>query len=112
MTFMQKLMRAVSGNGTEDDDTLEAARRCWIAGKPGLPPLGGAWEERVLFAVRALPIPEPQVPDWLAERFRPLALANAVIILCALLLSWHAGDPTAALADYAQAAVANYEVFF
>lgn len=43
---------------------------------------------------------------------RPLALANAVIILCALMLFWHAGDPGTALAEYAQSALAGYEVFF
>jgi len=52
------------------------------------------------------------VLDGLAQRFRPLALANAVIILCALMLFWHAGDPGTALAEYAQSALAGYEVFF
>ena len=42
----------------------------------------------------------------------PFALANAVIILCALMLFWHAGDPGTALAEYAQSALAGYEVFF
>ncbi|MFQ9492216.1 MAG: RNA polymerase sigma factor [Bilophila wadsworthia] len=74
--------------------------------------LDEAWEERVMFAVRLSPMDDPDVPDWLAQRFRPLALANAVIILCALMLFWHAGDPGTALAEYAQSALAGYEVFF
>ena len=37
---------------------------------------------------------------------------RAVIILCALMLFWHAGDPGTALAEYAQSALAGYEVFF
>lgn len=113
MSLMHKLIRAVSGDrDAEGDDPLEAARRCWIAEKPDLPPLGEDWEERVMFAVRARPMRDPEVPNWLAERFRPLALANLAIILCALMLFWHAGDPTPALADYAQSVVSSYEVFF
>ena len=75
-------------------------------------PEDGLREERVMFAVRLSPMDDPDVPDWLAQRFRPLALANAVIILCALMLFWHAGDPGTALAEYAQSALAGYEVFF
>ena len=49
---------------------------------------------------------------WLSASGLLPALANAVIILCALMLFWHAGDPGTALAEYAQSALAGYEVFF
>lgn len=42
----------------------------------------------------------------------PLRWRMPVIILCALMLFWHAGDPGTALAEYAQSALAGYEVFF
>ena len=96
-----------------ENGLLEKARRRWNEGRTNRPSLlDEAWEERVMFAVRLSPMDDPDVPDWLAQRFRPFALANAVIILCALMLFWHAGDPGTALAEYAQSALAGYEVFF
>lgn len=107
------ILSAFAGFRSPEDGLLEEARRRRNEGRTGRPSLlDEAWEERVMFAVRLGPMDDPDVPDWLAQRFRPLALANAVIILCALMLFWHAGDPGSALAEYAQSALAGYEVFF
>ena len=107
------VLDALIGFHSPDDGLLEGARRRWNEGRTGRASLlAEAWEERVMFAVRLSPMDDPDVPDWLAQRFRPLALANAAIILCALMLFWHAGDPGTALAEYAQAALAGSEVFF
>ena len=93
---LRGVLSALIGFQSPDDGLLEEARRRWNEGRTG----------------RASLLDDPDVPDWLAQRFRPLALANAAIILCALMLFWHAGDPGTALAEYAQAALAGYEVFF
>ena len=103
---LRGVLSALIGFHSPEDGLLDEGR----TNRPSL--LDEAWEERVMFAVRLSPMDDPDVPDWLAQRFRPLALANAVIILCALMLFWHAGDPGTALAEYAQSALAGYEVFF
>ena len=106
-------LAARSGGQSPEDGLRDEERRRWDEGHTDRPSLlDEAWEERVMFAVRLSPMDDPDVPDWLAQRFRPLALANAIIILCALMLFWHAGDPGTALAEYAQSALAGYEVFF
>ena len=113
LQFLRGVLSALIGFQSPEDGLLEKARRRWNEGRTNRPSLlDEAWEERVMFAVRLSPMDDPDVPDWLAQRFRPLALANAVIILCALMLFWHAGDPGTALAEYAQSALAWYEVFF
>ena len=110
---LRGVLSALIGFQSPDDGLLEEARRRWNEGRTGRASLRDeAWEERVMVAGRRCPRDDPDVPDWLAQRFRPLALANAAIILCALMLFWHAGDPGTALAEYAQAALAGYEVFF
>ena len=110
---LRGVLSALIGFQSPEDGLLEKARRRWNEGRTNRPSLlDEAWEERVMFAVRLSPMDDPDVPDWLAQRFRPLALAHAVIILCALMLFWHAGDPGTALAEYAQSALAGYEVFF
>ena len=101
---LRGVLSALIGFQSPEDGLLEKARRRWNEGRTNRPSL--------MFAVRLSPMDDPDVPDWLAQRFRPLALANAVIILCALMLFWHAGDPGTALAEYAQSALAGYEVFF
>ena len=102
---LRGVLSALIGFQSPEDGLLEKARRRWNEGRTNRPSLlDEAWEERVMFAVRLSPMDDPDVPDWLAQRFRPLALANAVIILCALMLFWHAGDPGTALAEYAQSA--------
>ena len=99
---LRGVLSALIGFQSPEDGLLEKARRRWNEGRTNRPSL----------LVRLSPMDDPDVPDWLAQRFRPLALANAVIILCALMLFWHAGDPGTALAEYAQSALAGYEVFF
>lgn len=93
-------------------DPLEAFRRDWLAARRRAPVLDGAWEDRVMRTVRLQPAEEGAVPQWLAQRLQPLAVADAFIVLLAALLFWQAGDPASALADYAQAALSSYEVFF
>ena len=101
---LRGVLSALIGFQSPEDGLLEKARRRWNEGRTNRPSLlDEAWEERVMFAVRLSPMDDPDVPDW---------LANAVIILCALMLFWHAGDPGTALAEYAQSALAGYEVFF
>ena len=103
---LRGVLSALIGFQSPEDGLLEKARRRWNEGRTNRPSLlDEAW-------VRLSPMDDPDVRDWLAQRFRPLALANAVIILCALMLFWHAGDPGTALAEYAQSALAGYEVFF
>ena len=110
LQFLRGVLSALIGFQSPEDGLLEKARRRWNEGRTNRPSLlDEAWEERVMFTVRLSPMDDPDVPDWLAQRFRPLALANAVIILCALMLFWHAGDPGTALAEYAQSALAGYE---
>lgn len=92
--------------------SLEAFRRDWLAARRTAPALDGAWEDRVMRAVRLQSAEEGAVPQWLAQRLRPLAVADAAIVLLATLLFWQAGDPASALADYAQALLSSYEVFF
>ena len=89
---LRGVLSALIGFQSPEDGLLEKARCRWNEGRTNRPSLlDEAWEERVMFAVRLSPMDDPDVPDWLAQRFRPLALANAVIILCALMLFWHAG---------------------
>ena len=80
---LRGVLSALIGFQSPEDGLLEKARRRWNEGRTNRPSLlDEAWEERVMFAVRLSPMDDPDVPDWLAQRFRPLALANAVIILC------------------------------
>ena len=110
---LRGVLSALIGFQSPEDGLLEKARRRWNEGRTNRPSLlDEAWEERVMFAVRLSPMDDPYVPDGLAQRFRPLAWANAGSIRCALMLVGHAGDPGTALAEYAQSALAGYEVFF
>lgn len=114
--FLRRLLQAfrpAPPGPSGSADPLRAFRGEWIARRRrAAPVLGEAWEDGVMRAVRLAAVEEPAVPDWLAQRLQPLALANAVVVLLALLLFWEAGDPAAALADYAQSALAAYEVIF
>ncbi|MFQ8890415.1 MAG: 5'-nucleotidase [Bilophila wadsworthia] len=111
LQFLRGVLSALIGFQSPEDGLLEKARRRWKRAYEPAFLLDEAWEERVMFAVRLSPMDDPDVPDWLAQRFRP-CVGECRHYPRALMLFWHAGDPGTALAEYAQSALAGYEVFF
>lgn len=97
-----------------EEDPLQSLRRVWRAErmaqqrKPRL--LDGRWEQEVMQAVRACPIPEPDVVHWLARCLFPLSLANAAVLLLSLGAAWRtlSAADAVSLLDYLQASIPGY----
>lgn len=107
------MLPTLIGFQSPEDGLLEKAWHHWNEGRTNWPSLPDeVWEECVMLTAWLSPTDDPDVPDWLTQRFWPLVSANAVIIFCALTLFWYAGDPGTALAEYAQSAFVGHEVFF
>lgn len=110
---LRGVLSALIGFQSPENGLLEKARRRWNEGRTNRPSLlDEAWEERVMFARPAQPDGRSRCPG-LAGAALPAPCVGECrhypLCVDALLAR---GRSRTALAEYAQSALAGYEVFF